>query len=435
MEIIKFKHKYLFNRLLLYIRNGIVGRPFINFVLFCLGVFLSFGAFVLLPKDASASVSLNYENSERNLSPNGTYLNIYTTFRNEDILQRAIDNAGLTGQVSTDELDELIDISIQGLDRAKADSSFVATSYVISLESSSIFGNVSADQMLDQLCYSYLEYFTSLSNHLDPFFEIDITRLSDDEYLLEAETLTLRAKELKRYVDDRIKENKNFLDEEEGIRFLDISGQINEFIDYEVNELTTYIVENGMVRNKEQLLDTLRYRRTVVQMEYDRYKAAYTADIVGLQKYDAAMSAIVLIPSYDINDTYFMDRTNNGVDDLSIQADQNLDYMSYYQSVLDDLDYKLDCIERGKNEPQKRSYTEKNLTRLWDQLNTMSDKLHQVDLTYLQTKNRHCLTYRIIQPDYISIKGLLAYCSVGMAFVTLSVMVTALLKLGKEDEG
>lgn len=283
MENKQAKRKYFLNRFLLYTRSSIVGRPFISFVVFCLGVFFSFGIFILSPKDASASVSLNYENSERNLSPNGTYLNIYATFKNDDILQRAIDSAGLTEQLTVSELEELIGIRIQGLERAKSGSAFVATSYVITLESSSKLGNVSSEQMLDQLCYSYKEYFTSLSNDLDPFFQIDITQLSEDEYLLEAETLMLRAKELQGYVDDRIEENKNYLDEEQGLRFLDISGQINEFINYEVNELSTYIIENGMVRNKEQLLDTLRYRRKVVQKEYDRCKASYTSNVTGIK--------------------------------------------------------------------------------------------------------------------------------------------------------
>lgn len=434
MEVNRKRQDHLFERFLLYMKNSIVGHSARSFILFCIGCMLCVGSHFLMPKEANVSVSLNYENSERNLSPNGTYLNIYTTFRNRDILQRAIDRIGLTGQITPDELNELLGIRIQGLDRAKHSTSFVATSYVLTLKNSKLFGNLAPEQILDQLCCVYREYFTELSGNLAPFFSVDITKLSEGELLSEADILKLRAQELQGYISDRIKENKNYKDSEMDVSFLDLSGQIEEFINYDANELTTYIIENGLVEDKNQMVSTLRYRRRVVKKEYDRCKAGYDASVMGINLYDSSMSAIVMIPSYDVNDSYFMNRTNNGVDSLSKSADEYLEFMSYYQAQLNDIDYRLSNIEgHGYNEA-KLSYAEDSLYRLWERLDNISHTLYQVDRNYLQTKNRNCLTYRVLETDYISVKGLILYGAFGAAFVLALAAAGAIRKIRKESK-
>ena len=84
------------------------------------------------------------------------------------------------------------------------------------------------------------------------------------------------------------------------------------------------IIENGIASDRTELIRMLDYKMRMDSLMQDKMMAAYEEDIKGIQMYDTAMSAIVMIPTQDQSMQFYMSRTKTGMDNMAIHADGQL---------------------------------------------------------------------------------------------------------------
>ena len=118
---------------------------------------------------------------------------------------------------------------------------------------------------------------------------------------------------------------------------------IENLINYDISKYNSFVLETGLAKNKEEFLDTLYYKNSVLDMEYQKSMAEYAVRQDGISKYDEAMIGTVMIPAINDKDEYYMSRTNIGIDYLAKDAEVNL---SAAKDTLKEIEINNDIIAK-----------------------------------------------------------------------------------------
>ena len=160
-------------------------------------------------------------------------------------------------------------------------------------------------------------------NHSILSFDADDLKFND-EYLMAVDLLDLKCRQLEKYVDLRSRESKNYQDPDTGMTFSSLKERLNDFYTYDLAKLRSYIIENGIAKDKTGLISMLDYKIRMDSLMHNKMMAAYDEDNNGVKMYDAAMSAVVMIPTQDEQMQYYMSRTKTGMDNMIKHAQEQL---------------------------------------------------------------------------------------------------------------
>ena len=253
--------------------------------------------YVLGRSTASTVLSLDYEEASRGLTPNKTRFNIF-----ECISVQATHDKSISGSVN-----------------------YISTSFVVRFKNNGVIEERTAEDMLSLLCKAYREYFVENYGYNHSILSFDTGDLEfNDEYLLAVDLLELKCSQLEKYVQLRKRESKNYQDPDTGITFSALEQRVNNFYAYDLARLRSYIIENGIANDRTGLVSMLNYKIRMDYLAYNKLMAAYDEDNRGIKMYDAAMSAVVMIPTQDQTMQYYMSRTKTGMDNMAIHADGQL---------------------------------------------------------------------------------------------------------------
>lgn len=342
---------------------------------------------------ASVQMSLNYSEAANGLNPNSTRFNIHE-FTSDEVMQKAIDYAGLNGQIEPKELSE--SIFIQPVNTSGMDSSdYIVTTYYISYNSrKSGIKSPDALNILKLICTSYKEYFLEKYGDNTAVLSSTTEDFSDGEPLLQLNTVMLRTEQLKRYVEKRIQENTSFTDEETGYSFLSIMKELNQLDAYDIPNASAYILETGVSRDKDTLVSMLDYKRRLLQLDYKTQMAYYDSDNYGIRIYDEAMSGIVLIPSIDKLDQYYMSRTKTALDEMAVNANSELGNANIVQKDISNTKHTISQMKQGTSALSAVSTAEEYIDALNQSLDEISSRLERLDTVYIKYKTQNYLNFQ-----------------------------------------
>jgi len=91
----------------------------------------------------------------------------------------------------------------------------------------------------------------------------------------------------------------------------------------------------------------LDYKIRMDSLKHDQIMAAYEEDYNGIRMYDAAMSAVVMIPTQDPKLQYYMSRTKTGMDNLVIHAQEQLEGSAELMKQIDYNTYLTGKLKAG----------------------------------------------------------------------------------------
>jgi hypothetical protein len=202
---------------------------------------------------------------------------------------------------------------------------YISTSFVVSFTNSRAIESIPPEDMLSLLCKAYREYFVEHYGFNHSILSFDINDLKfNDEYLMAVDLLELKCSQLEKYAQLRSRESKNYQDPDTGITFSSLEKRVSSFYNYDLAKLRSYIIENGIANDRTGLVSMLDYKIRMDSLIHNKMMAAYEEDNKGLQMYDAAMSAVVMIPTQDQKTQYYMSRTKTGMDNMVIHAQEQL---------------------------------------------------------------------------------------------------------------
>ena len=351
-------------------------------------------------RTSRVTLYLNYAQATEGLNPNETRFNIYE-LKSPDVMEQALAYAGLSGQYTPQELSDCLSIRATNATSVSGSSNFISTSYKITFKDKLHLRGRSSNTMLSLICKAYKDFFISHYADNQSILQFTGDSFASDEYLMQLDMVRIKARQLQRYVSSRLKENKNFTDSATGESFSSLQQRINNFLNYDLNNSSSYILESGISHNKSSLLSILDYKIRMNTLSYDRFHASYEVDNEGIALYDKAMSSIVMIPTIDTDSRYYMSRTKTGMDDLATHADGQLIGATETLSLIEYDRYVSDKMRQNVPSAAQREKADQMLRSMQDYLRELSQTIQQVDNAYVRYSTREYLEFKSNDPSFI----------------------------------
>ena len=387
-------------------------------------------------RTASTILSLDYEEAAKGLTPNGMRFNIFE-IRSGEVMERLIEYAGLEGKITPDELSECVSVRATHDKSISGSVNYISTSFVVRFTNNGAIDRIPAEEMLSLLCKAYREYFVEHYgfNHSILSFDIDDLKFND-EYLMAVDLLELRCSQLDKFVQLRSRESKNYQDPDTGITFSSLGQRVSNFFTYDLAKLRSYIIENGIASDKTGLVSMLDYKIRMDSLMNNKMMAAYEEDNKGIQMYDAAMSAVVMIPTQDQDTQYYMSRTKTGMDNMVLHAEQQL---AGTADLLEQIEYNTYLTGKLKSNVSDQKKTEKADTMIRElgaSLDEIASDIQAVDSSYLSTKARNYIGFIDNSAGFTEKIGLVSsvLCAVLILAAAFICVFLRILLSDKEEE-
>lgn len=343
---------------------------------------------------AVTTVSLDYEEASEGLTPSQTRFNIYE-IESAEVLDRLIAYAGLQDDITADELRKCISVKATTSKNISEKTNFISTSYTIRFTKPAEIKRRSADSMLSLLCKAYREFFVEHYGINHSILSFDINDLKfNDEYLMTVDLLELKCNQLSKYVQLRKRENKNYQDPDTGMTFSALEQRMNNFLTYDLSRLRSYIIESGIATDKARLSSLLDYKIRMDRLVYNKLMAAYSEDNKGIQLYDSAMSAIVMIPTQDSSSKYYMSRTKTGMDNMALHADAQLAGATERMQSIEYNSYLIRKMRSSDPQAAQREKADAMIRQMETSLEALASDIRTVDNSYASYKARNYLSFR-----------------------------------------
>ena len=192
-----------------------------------LSVICNIAHYNLNQSKAKVRISLNYSQAAQGLNPNSTRFSIYE-FTCDDVLNRTIESAGLTGKLTTEELKNAIRIVPSDRSAMQSVDSYVCTTYNINYTNPKQIKTITPLNMLKIYCSAYKEYFIENYGDNSAILYYDDNTFNHTEPYLKLNDAELRAKQISRYLEERITENTSYTSDEIGENFLTIMKEMDQ---------------------------------------------------------------------------------------------------------------------------------------------------------------------------------------------------------------
>ena len=342
---------------------------------------------------ASTVLSLDYEEASKGLTPSRTRFNIFE-IKSSAVMERLIDYAGLKGKITPEELSKCVSVQATHDKNVSGSVNYISTSFVVSFRNNSVMEGRTAEDMLSLLCKAYREYFVEHYgyNHSILSFHVDDLKFND-EYLMAVDLLELKCSQMEKFVQLRSRESKNYQDPDTGFTFSALEQRVNNFYAYDLARLRSYIIENGIANDRAGLVSMLKYKIRMDRLMYNKLMAAYDEDNKGIEMYDAAMSAVVMIPTQDQTMKYYMSRTKTGMDNMAIHADAQLTGAAERMEQIEYNTYLTEKLEANTSDRIRTEKADAMIHEMKATLDKLAADIQAVDSAYMSTKARNYISF------------------------------------------
>ena len=384
--------------------------------------------------DASATMSLNYSEASSGLNPNSTRFNI-SELVSQKVMSRVIEAAGIEDEVSWEDMAACV--STKAVDKGSKSGSYISTSYQIYYDQSKLGKKPShmpsAEDMIKLITSTYKSYF--LENYGDNKAILNYQPLvnSDGEPYISMGSLQVKLDQISRYINMRMKESKNFTDEDTGLNFIALMKDIDNLNNYDIDSIYSFILESGVSKDRETLVNLETYKNKIDKLSYDKFMQYYTSDNNGIKLYDKAMSAVVMIPSVDVLNEYYMSRTKTATDEMATNADAELKEATGYKKIISNTEYLIAQMQKGNSSPGKNLRTAvEMIVELSNSINRIADDLKLLDVAYIKHKTQNYLVFNYNEKSFtqkISLKVIALEVAAAVVLFYAILFVLALRKV------
>lgn len=337
---------------------------------------------------ATTTMSLNYEESVTGKTPNGARFS-ESEFLTQEYLEAILQATGLQDDLTTSELADCISISPTNSKLVTGENDYyISSSYHIDLELPwSLWGKITAQDLLDQICRVYLKRFTAdyriNATSLDISFDY-----SDMDYEEIGSYFRMMISRINNYLTVRNDQAGSYLSTS-GQSYSAIKKQVQNLQSYTLSEYQSYIWENGVAKNNARCIDDLNeLNRTLRWSEMsDSQKSDIFMNI--LDNYNNKMVSSVLIPTYDSDGSFYMSRTKVGIDDLALRANELLSSAVDAQKTITTNNSKITALEQP-TEAQELQVAQSMVDVITQQLASIVSATRELDADcYAQRISRY----------------------------------------------
>ena len=354
--------------------------------------------YIISFRTASAILTFKYPNASYGLYPNGTYLNAYNIFSPE-ILENAINNAGLQGFVSPNEIDEGLTI------RPRSTADLITTQFNVTFKQGrdADLGAVTADEMLKSILYAYIDFFHATYSSDQLALDLDLVDKGSLEYSDIIDYYNMYLDQLKKYLRSQQENNKDYVSSD-GTSFQDLINIIEQYRLTFLREVEAIVSERGVTNDKEAFLDRVNYRlwNLTNQYNYNRQMQQLYTEII--RGYEARLTGVVFIPSLDSGRNFYMSKTKVGIDQYTTYATQFEEQAETVQREINRLNQYILMItsdEAKAKDTENIARVDALLDEFRTQLSATMEEIKRVEKEYSQYRNHSYITVKTNEPGLI----------------------------------
>lgn len=384
---------------------------------------------------ASATISFNYSEASNGLNPNNTRFNSYEILSDE-VLQDAIERVGLQDTLTVEELSDCVQVSPVDTGNSSGSDDYISTTYAITLDAAPLeLRNRTTMSLLENICSAYKSSFLKKNGDNQKILKLDLEITQNAEPYLRLNEIKVRANQLQRYLSARMGQRRAFSDSETGRSFDEFDKRLANIISYDIPNTMAFIIECGVARDSSTLTEILEYKAQMEKLSADEQMAYYEADNAGIAMYEKLMSSIVMIPTMDEMDQYYMSRTKTAMDKMARSADSELADATSHKKEIVSLRYVIEKINEDEKSEAALATACEMINRLETGLNELARELIVFDRTYIEYKAQDYITFFFNTQSFlqrINVKMTICEVAVLVALVMIRLYVQELRKEQKD---
>lgn len=294
-------------------------------------------------KKWSYSLKYTYEEASKGLCPNGTLLNI-SDIVGDEVLEKMAEKLDL----DKDDLKGCLKVS-SAMDNNSLDPTNpkITTDYSISCTPKSYQYDTS--KLVKTAAEEYQDYF--MENCAEQVLSIDddFADMDDLEYQDKIKRLQIEAEKLKNYLSGYKWKNQGY-QKDSSANFSTLVQKIDDYINVEIEKAKAFVTENGVAKNPDTFKSNTEYKNILLKKDYDKSMASYNVCLDAIDEYNSNMVSIVLVPTQDDDDNFYMSRTKIGVDYFATDASSYSSQAAAYKEEMDDNSYMLQRVTDSSSE-------------------------------------------------------------------------------------
>lgn len=361
-------------------------------LVFCLYTFGHSGT------SAVTYLSLNYPQALEGQYLNGTRLNMYDVLSDE-ILERAIEKAGLQNVMTAGRLGEMITVSPRH--SSKPEDKYIATEFELDLFMQDRIEGVDANGLLQMVCMAFVETFYGAHSYNQALVQFSLSNLDELDYNEISLMFKTKIDLMANYVNYRYANAPDFVSTETGESFSGLRQQISDFSNVVLEKYSSYVLDNGITKDRSKLQASLDYEQILLKKDYDKFMLEYDVRIDAINSYDTIQSAIVMIPTTDDAGEFYMSKTKTGVDYLAEQANYGMTQAKTIKRRIDSNASRL-AIEQTKaalalTEPTAR--IDQMIDEILASISSLEQRVMKTDDDYIRKETAKSLVYRMRIPS------------------------------------
>ena len=401
----------------------------------------SFVMYHLKARTAKMMIALNYEEATRGLYPNNTRFNI-SLIKSDDVLDRAIAKAGLEGQVTAQDMAENITAwaaNVNGMQLPSDTTNYkIATTYTITYEKNDEIGpRISARDMLSLIVESYKEAFYEDYTYVEMGISPDWSECDKQEYMEIGSFFDKECQKLHRFLNTNAKENGTFRSELTGETFTSLRQKVDNFTSIDLEKYDSYVLQSGLSKNRERYISKLEYQNFLKNISYQKLMAEYQNRLHTIEIYDSALTAVVLIPTLDTQNNFYMSRTKVAIDYQASAAESANAAANNTLGTIQKNEYAISQMQTvSANSAEAIATADTMIQTMQQKLEGLIEAAKVLNKEYVRykTKNYLTVTYEMLGlADLLSVKW--AVMTGGMTFCALCAWVLLRRKEDDKDKG
>ena len=168
--------------------------------------------------------------------------------------------------------------------------------------------------------------------------------------------------------------------------YLYYTNLIENYINIELERYGAFILEKGLSTNKDTYQSRMQYANHLLENTRLKEMAAHDVRIEAIDIYDAFMTRFVLIPTYDVEQEFYMSRTKVGVDYF---AEEATEFLAEATKLVEEMEHNTYASAQvGKSQAPSNAYEEadRQIDSLKDELLNLAEQSRTLCDTYIAEK-------------------------------------------------
>lgn len=392
----------------------------------------------------SMTLTLNYANGRNGLNPEGGRFNI-ADIKSDEVIEGAIhilndDSLSAEAVKSRIGIDTVMPKSaVENTISAIADNatySYSPSEFDIYYSQENKFKKNRSSEFLTALSQSYKNYFNknyAPKNDVLQFKTDD--NFSDCDYNEQYTIVYDKLASMLRYLDKRASADSNFRSEKTGYTFANLVTLLNNIRDVDLEKLNSYIIQNGVTRDKDEYINKTSYLSDKSEVQYKTLNSSSIVGKTALELYEPRMLSVVFIPSVDSADEYYMGRTKTGLDLLIKDSYDDSQSALNIKKDRDRYQYLINKYSAISNEGEAGNSlaetTESMIEDICGEIKKISDLAIETDNEYANQKFGNYITFYYHSQSVVPTAIYFVKITVVLAVLSLLLMVFYVKKKDK----